>query len=57
MKKIVLSASAPGTKKPTVISSAAFKSKLAKRTRVRLAISKKQAAPCYVAAVSNVVRA
>ena len=57
VKKIVLSASAPGTKKPTVVSSAAFKSKLAKRTRVRLAISKKQAAPCYVAAVSNVVRA
>jgi hypothetical protein len=57
VKKIVLSASAPGTKKPTVISSAAFKSKLAKRTRVRFALSKKQAAPCYAPAVSNVVRA
>jgi hypothetical protein len=57
VKRVVLSMSAPSTKKPTVISSATFKSKLPKRTRVRLALSKKQAAPCYVLAVSNVVRA
>ena len=57
VKKVVLSTSAPGTKKPTVISSAKFKSKLPKGTRVRLALSKTQASPCYAAAISNVVRA
>jgi hypothetical protein len=56
VRRVVLSMSAPAVKKPTVISTATFKSKLPKRTRVRLALSKKQAAPCYALAVSNVVR-
>ncbi|MGB2874649.1 MAG: hypothetical protein WBB76_04155 [Gaiellaceae bacterium] len=56
VKKVVLSASALRTAKPTVISSAAFKAKVARRTRVRLLLSKSQAAPCYLGAPSNIVR-
>lgn len=56
VKKVVLSTSAPGTAKPTVISSAAFKAKVARRTRLRLLLSKSQAAPCYLSASSNIVR-
>jgi hypothetical protein len=57
VKKVVLSMSAPAAKRPTVISTATFRSKLPKRTRLRVVLSKKQAAPCYAPAVSNVVRA
>ena len=56
VKKVVLATTTPGTK-PTVVSSAAFKAKVALRVRVRAALSKAQAAPCYVAATSNSVRA
>ena len=55
VKKVVLSTSAPGTK-PTVVSSASFKAKVAARARVRMLLSKAQAAPCYVSALSNTVR-
>lgn len=56
VKKVVLKASAPGTPKPTVISSATFKAKAPKGARVRLLLSKAQAAPCYMSAKSNVAR-
>jgi hypothetical protein len=55
VKKVTLTASAPGTK-PTVVSSASFKAKAPRQARVRLLLSKTQAAPCYAAATSNVVR-
>jgi hypothetical protein len=56
VKKVTLTTSVPGPAKPTVIASAPFKAKVARRARVRLVISKAQAAPCYVTAKSNVVR-
>jgi len=56
VKKVTLTTSVPGPAKPTVIASAAFKAKVARRARVRLSFTKAQAAPCYVAALSNVVR-
>jgi hypothetical protein len=56
VKKVTLTTSTPGPAKPTVIASAAFKARVAKRARVRLSLTKAQAAPCYVAALSNVVR-
>jgi hypothetical protein len=56
VKKVLLMASAPETK-PTILSTASFSAKVAKRARVRLAISKAQVGPCYVKAASNVVRA
>jgi hypothetical protein len=55
VKRVTLTASAAGTK-PTVVSSASFRAKAPKRARVRLVLSKAQAAPCYSAATSNVVR-
>jgi hypothetical protein len=56
VKRVALTTTTPGTK-PTMVSSAGFQAKVAKRLRVRAAISKVQAAPCYVAATSNTVRA
>jgi hypothetical protein len=55
VKKVTLTTSAPAAK-PTIISSAAFKARVAKRARVRLVLTKKQASPCYLPANSNVVR-
>jgi hypothetical protein len=57
VKRVVLGTATPGTTKPTVIMTASFKAKLARGTRVRLAISKAQAGPCYVAATSASLRA
>ena len=56
VKRVLLTTTTAGTK-PTMVSSARFNAKVAKRVRVRAAISKAQAAPCYVAAKSNSVRA
>lgn len=56
VKKVTLTTSTPGPTKPTVINSANFTAKVLKRARVRLMFSKAQAAPCYLAATSNVVR-
>jgi hypothetical protein len=56
VKRVLLAKTTAGTK-PTMVSSAAFKAKVAKGLRVRAAISKAQAAPCYIAAKSNSVRA
>jgi hypothetical protein len=56
VKRVLLATTTPGTK-PTIVSSAAFKAKVARRIRVRAVLSKAQAAPCYVAATSNSLRA
>lgn len=56
VKRVLLTTTTPGTK-PTMVSSAAFNAKVAKGVRVRAAISKAQAAPCYVPAKSNSVKA
>ncbi len=55
VKRVMLTASAP-TQRPTIVSSASFRAKAPKRARVRLLLSKAQAAPCYMTAKSNVVR-
>jgi hypothetical protein len=57
VKRVLLTASTPGTAKPTVVSSATFKAKLARGTRVRVMISTAQAAPCYVTSASASLRA
>jgi hypothetical protein len=57
VKKVTLTTATAGTTKPTMVTSAAFKAKVARRSRVRLLLPTAQAAPCYVGAVSNVVRA
>ncbi|HLM36273.1 MAG TPA: hypothetical protein VK287_00645 [Gaiellaceae bacterium] len=57
VKRVVLTTEAAGPTKPTVIDSASFRAKVALRIRVRLLISTVQAAPCYLSATSNVVRA
>jgi hypothetical protein len=57
VKRVLLTASAAGTAKPTTISSATFTAKLARGTRVRLLITTAQAAPCYVTATSPSLRA
>jgi hypothetical protein len=56
VKRVVLTTSTPGTK-PTIVTSVGFNAKAPKRARVRAALSKAQAAPCYVAAKSNSLRA
>jgi hypothetical protein len=57
VKRVLLTTEAPGPTKPTVIDSASFRAKVALRARVRLLISTVQAAPCFLSASSNVVRA
>lgn len=57
VKRVILTASAQGTPSPTVVSSVSFRAKAPKRARVRVALSKAQAAPCYLRANSNVLRA
>jgi hypothetical protein len=57
VKRVALTTSTPSTPRPTVISSASFTATAPRRARVRIALGKAQAAPCYVKATSNVVRA
>jgi hypothetical protein len=57
VKRVILTASAQGTPSPTVVSSVRFGAKAPKRARVRVALSKAQASPCYLRANSNVLRA
>jgi hypothetical protein len=57
VKKVTLTTATAGTPKPTTISSATFRAKVARRARVRLLLSTAQASPCYIGATSNVVRA
>lgn len=56
VKRVVLTTTTPGTK-PTMVSSAGFKAKVARGIRVRASLGKAQAAPCYIAATSNSLRA
>jgi hypothetical protein len=56
VKRVLLTTTTPGTK-PTMVSAVGFNAKVAKGVRVRAALSKAQAAPCYVAAASNSLRA
>jgi hypothetical protein len=57
VKKVTLTTATAGTPKPTMITSAAFKARVARLARVRAVLSAAQAAPCYVASISNIVRA
>jgi hypothetical protein len=57
VKRVILTASAAGTPSPTIISSVSFTAKAPRRARVRVVLSKAQAAPCYLRAISNVLRA
>jgi len=47
----------PGATKPAMVSSVSFTSTLPRGARVRMAITAKQAGPCYVAATSKSLRA
>jgi hypothetical protein len=57
VKRVKLAKAVSGPAKPTMISSVSFKSRLARGTRLRVLISKAQAAPCYVSAASKSIRA
>jgi hypothetical protein len=57
VKRVKLATAVAGPAKPTRISSVSFKSRLARGTRLRVLISKTQAAPCYVLAASKSIRA
>jgi len=57
VKRLALGAAVPGTTKPAMVSSVAFKAKLLRGTRVRMMITATQAGPCYVAATSKTLRA
>jgi hypothetical protein len=57
VKRVVLTTATPAATKPTVVTSAAFHAKAPRRARVRLLFSVTQAAPCYLSAKSNVLRA
>jgi hypothetical protein len=57
VKKVTLTSSAPGATRPAIVTSASFKSRIARGTRVRLGLTNGQAAPCYVRSVSASLRA
>ena len=57
VKRVLLTTEAPGPTKPTVIDSASFRAKVVLNARVRLLVSTVQAAPCFLSATSNVLRA
>jgi hypothetical protein len=57
VKRLALGAAVPGTTKPAMVSSVAFKAKLPRGTRVRLMVTVKQVGPCYLAATSKTLRA
>jgi hypothetical protein len=57
VKRLPLGAAVPGTTRPAIVSSVAFRAKLPRGTRVRVAISTAQAGPCYAAATSKSLRA
>jgi hypothetical protein len=57
VKRLALGAAVPGATKPAMVSSVAFKAKLPRGTRVRMAITVKQVGPCYAAATSKTLRA
>jgi hypothetical protein len=57
VKKVILTTSAAGPSKPTMVASASFKAKVRLHPRVRIAISKIQASPCYLPAASKSLKA
>jgi hypothetical protein len=57
VKRVILTTEVAGPTKPTVIDSASFRAKVVLNARVRLLVSTVQAAPCYLSATSNVLRA
>ena len=57
VKRVKLGAAVPGAKKPTIVTSVSFKSKLTRGTRIRVLITAAQAGPCYVKATSKSIRA
>jgi hypothetical protein len=57
VKRLALGAAVPGTAKPAMVSSVAFKSKLPRGTRVRVIMTAKQTGTCYAAATSKTLRA
>jgi hypothetical protein len=57
VKKVILTTSAAGPSKPTMIASASFKAKVRLHPRVRIAISKIQTSPCYLPAASKSLKA
>ena len=57
VKRVPLGAAVPGAAKPAMVSSASFTATLPRGTRVRVAITAKQAGPCYAAATSKSLRA
>jgi hypothetical protein len=57
VKRIALGPAVPGATKPAMVSSVSFKAKLPRGTRVRVMITKVQAAPCYVTSASKSLRA
>jgi hypothetical protein len=57
VKRLPLGAAVPGTTKPAMVSSVAFKAKLPRGTRVRMMVTVKQVGPCYLAATSKSLRA
>jgi hypothetical protein len=57
VKRLALGAAVPGTTKPAMVSSVAFKANLPRGTRVRLLITARQVGPCYVASTSKSLRA
>ena len=56
VKIVKLTTMAPGSPRPTVVTSVSFRAKVARRARVRAVLTLAQAQPCYVSAKSNVVR-
>jgi hypothetical protein len=57
VQRLPLGAAVPGATKPAMVSSVSFTSTLPRGARVRMAITAKQAGPCYVAATSKSLRA
>ena len=56
VKRVMLKTAKPGTA-PTVVTSAGFRVRVPRRTRLRLVLAADQAGPCYAAARSGAIRA
>ena len=57
VKRVTLRTVKPGTAPPSMISSAGFRARVARRTRLRLLLTQAQAGACYTAARSRTIRA
>jgi plastocyanin len=56
VKRVTLKTAKPGTA-PTVVTSAGFRLRVPRKTRLRLALQQSQASPCYASALSRAIRA